>query len=71
MQMNISARNALRGKILEVNEGAVNAEVVIELSGGAKVVSVISKESANRLGLASGKQCYAVIKATNVMVAVD
>lgn len=71
MQMNISARNALKGKVLEVHEGAVNTEIIIELLGGAKVVSVISKDSANRLGLASGKQCYAVIKATNVMVGVD
>lgn len=71
MQMNISARNALKGKVLKVNDGAVNTEVIIELSGGDKVVSVISKESAKNLGLAPGKECYAVIKASNVMVAVD
>ncbi|EAR22916.1 TOBE domain-containing protein [Nitrococcus mobilis] len=71
MQMNISARNALKGKVVDVNVGAVNTEVVIELPGGDKVVSIISKDSANKLGLALGKTCYAVIKASHVMVAVD
>ncbi|MCO6441365.1 MAG: TOBE domain-containing protein [Nitrococcus mobilis] len=71
MQMNISARNALKGKVANINVGAVNTEVVIELPGGDKLVSIISKESASKLGLAPGKTCYAVIKASNVMVAVD
>ena len=68
---NISARNVLQGKIKTVNDGAVNTEVIIELSGGDTVVSVISKESAKKLGLAPGKECYAIVKASNVMVAVD
>lgn len=71
MAMQISARNALKGKIQKVNPGAVNSEIVIELPGGGSVVSVISKESAEKLGLAPGKECYAIIKASNVMVAVD
>ncbi len=71
MQMNISARNALKGKVVNVNVGVVNTEVVIELPGGDNIVSVISKESASKLGLVPGKPCYAVIKASHVMVAVD
>ncbi|NLS80201.1 MAG: TOBE domain-containing protein [Chloroflexi bacterium] len=51
--------------------GAVNSEVVIELPGGIQVVSVITKTSVESLGLAVGKEAYAVIKASNVMMAVD
>jgi molybdopterin-binding protein len=69
--MKISARNVLKGKIKEVKLGVVNAEVTVELPGGIKVVSVITKESAEKLGLAKGKEVYAVIKASNVMIAVD
>lgn len=71
MQMNISARNALKGKVQTVNVGAVNTEVIIDLPGGDQVVSVISKASAEKLDLQPGKDCYAIIKATNVMVGVD
>jgi molybdopterin-binding protein len=69
--MKISARNVLQGKVKSVTVGAVNTEVIIELAGGAQVVSVITKTSADSLGLAVGKDVYAVIKASNVMVAVD
>jgi len=69
--MKISARNMLKGKVKEVKQGAVNSEVIIELPGGAEIVSVITKESAEKLGLAKGKAVYAVIKASNVMIAMD
>jgi molybdopterin-binding protein len=69
--MKISARNILKGKVKEVKPGAVNTEVTVELAGGMSVVSIITKESAENLGLAEGKEVYAVIKATNVMIAVD
>jgi len=69
--MKISARNILRGKVIKITEGAVNTEVLLELTGGAKVVSIISKDSAKRLGLKAGKKAYAIIKASNVMMAVD
>ena len=69
--MKISARNVLKGKVIKLSEGAVNTEVHLELSGGEKVVSIISKESAIKLGLKSGKEAYAIIKASNVMMAVD
>jgi molybdopterin-binding protein len=49
----------------------VNTEVLLELPGGDQVVSMISKQSATTLGLKSGKKAYAVIKASNVMIAVD
>jgi len=69
--MKLSARNILKGKVKQVKHGAVNSEVVVELPGGAEIVSVITKESAESLGLAKGKEVYAVVKASNVMIAVD
>ena len=69
--MKISARNVLKGTVKKVSHGAVNSEVVVELSGGAEVVSIITKTSAEQLKLAQGSQVYAVVKASNVMVAVD
>ena len=69
--MKISARNILKGKVKDIKPGAVNTEVTVELAGGMSVVSVITKESADNLGLSNGKEVYAVIKASNVMIAVD
>jgi len=69
--MKLSARNVLKGKVKKVTPGAVNSEVVLELVGGAEVVAIITKESAEALKLSPGVEAYAVIKASNVMVAVD
>jgi molybdopterin-binding protein len=69
--MQISARNMLKGKVKKVNPGAINTEVVVELQGGAEVVSIITKESAEKLGLSAGKEVYAIIKASNVMIGTD
>lgn len=69
--MKISARNALKGTIRAVNIGSVNDEVILEISPGIEVVSVITKASAENLGLAVGKEAYAVVKASDVMVATD
>ena len=69
--MKISARNMLKGKIKQINSGAVNSEVVIETASGEIIVSIITKASVKSLGLKKGQDVYAVIKASNVMVAVD
>ena len=69
--MKISARNMLKGKVKQIIAGAVNSEVIIQTSGGEMIVAVITKESVESLGLKEGKDVYAVIKASNVMVAVD
>jgi molybdopterin-binding protein len=69
--MRLSARNVLKGKIKKVIVGAVNSEVILELSPGVEVISIITRESAENLQLAAGKDAYAVIKASNVMIAVD
>ena len=69
--MKISARNVLKGKVVKVVKGAVNSEVIMELAGGAQVVSIITNSSAEHLGLKPGVEALAVIKASNVMIAVD
>ena len=69
--MDISARNTLRGKVKRVLPGAVNTEVTVELANGLEVVAIITKESAERLNLAVGKEVYAVVKASDVMIATD
>ena len=69
--MKISARNVLKGKVKQVKPGAINTEVTVELAGGNEIVSVITKASAEKLGLTAGKEVYAVIKASNVMIALD
>jgi molybdopterin-binding protein len=69
--MKLSARNVLKGRVVKVVRGAVNAEVVIQLPGGEQIVSVITIASVEALGLKEGGEAYAVIKASNVMIAVD
>ncbi len=69
--MRLSARNVLKGKIKQVKAGAVNSEVVLELAPGVEVVSIITRESVDSLQLTAGKPAYAVIKASNVMIAID
>lgn len=69
--MKLSARNTIKGKVKSVFPGVVNAEVVVELPGGQEVVSVITKNSAENLGLAEGKEVYVIIKASSVMIGTD
>ena len=69
--MKLSARNVLKGKVLKVVKGAVNSEVMLELPGGTQIVSIITNGSVESLDLKEGKEAYAVIKASNVMVAID
>jgi len=69
--MEISARNSLKAKVKRILPGAVNTEVTVELANGLEMVAIITKESAERLGLSKGKEVYAVIKASDVMIATD
>ena len=69
--MKLSARNQLKGKVVSIEKGAVNGIVSIELKGGDVVTATISLNSIKELGLEVGKDAYAVIKATSVMVGVD
>ena len=69
--MKLSARNILKGKVVKIVKGAVNAEVTLELPGGTQLVSIITIASVESLELKEGKSAYAVIKASNIMVGVD
>ncbi|MFW5499839.1 MULTISPECIES: TOBE domain-containing protein [unclassified Maridesulfovibrio] len=67
--MELSARNLVPGKIKEITVGMVNAEVIIEVAPGVEIVSIITKNSVERMGLKEGETVKAMIKATSVMVA--
>ena len=69
--MKISARNVLKGKVKRIVHGLVNSEIVVELPGGVEITSVITKNSAENMGLKEGREVYAVIKSTSVMLASD
>jgi len=69
--MKISARNRLKGKIVEVILGATTAHVRIDVGSGSIITASITNEAVNELGLAAGQEAYAVVKASDVMVAVD
>jgi molybdopterin-binding protein len=67
----LSARNQLKAKVKSVTHGAVNSEVVLELPSGDLLVSIITRASAESLDLRPGGDAYAIVKASNVMVAVN
>ena len=69
--MRISARNTLKTKIKKIIPGTVNSEIILELSPGVEITAIITKDSVESLGLTEGKEAYAVIKSTDVMVAVE
>ena len=69
--MKLSARNQLKGKIIEINEGAVNGIVKLDIGGGNIISSTISMSAIRELKLAVGREAYAVIKASSVMIGVD
>lgn len=69
--MKLSARNQLKGTIIDIAEGAVNGIVKIDIGGGNVISSTISMNAIRELKLEVGKEAYAVIKATSVMVGID
>ena len=69
--MKLSARNVLPATVKSVTPGAVDSEVIVELAPGLEVVAIITKQSAEKLGLRAGGKAYAIIKASNVMIGVD
>jgi len=69
--MKLSARNVLKGKVVKVTRGAVNSVVVLEIAPGIQITSVVTADAVTELGLAKGKDAYAIIKAPNVMLGVE
>ena len=68
--MKLSARNTLKGKIVEVKKGQTTAHVRIDV-GGSVLTASITNEAVDELKLANGQSAYAVIKASDVMIAID
>ena len=68
--MRLSARNQIKGKIVEVTKGQTTAHVRIDI-GGNVITASITNESADELKLAAGKDAYAIIKASDVIVGID
>ena len=68
--MKISARNILKGRIVEITKGATTSHVRLDVNG-AIVTASITNEAADELKLAPGKPAFAVIKASDVMVGVE
>ena len=69
--MKISARNHFSGTVKNIVKGPVSAEVTVAIAAGIDVVAVISTTSADNLNLAVGNPAQVLIKASNVLVAVD
>ena len=69
--MRISARNQLAGTVVEVTKGATTAHVRVEIASGQVITAAITNQAVEELGLAKGKRATVVIKASDVMVAVD
>jgi molybdate transport system regulatory protein len=69
--MKLSARNILKGTVASVKKGAVNTEVVLNLKGGPSITSVITNTSADNLALKEGKEAFAMIKASSVIIGTD
>ncbi len=69
--MKVSARNTLKGKIKSIIPGSVNSEIILEISPGVEVTAIITKDAVESLNLKEGLDAYAVIKSSDVMVAVE
>ncbi len=69
--MKLSARNQLKGTVVAIETGAVNGIVKIDIGGGNIISSTITMASIKELGLEVGKEAYAIIKASNVIVGID
>lgn len=67
--MRISARNTIPGTIVEIRKGATTAHVRIDIGGGAVITASITNEAVDELGLKTGDAAFAVVKASDVMVA--
>ncbi|MBU2694373.1 MULTISPECIES: TOBE domain-containing protein [Pimelobacter] len=69
--MRLSARNQIRGTVTHVEVGAVTTTVKVQLGGGDTVTSSITREAAEELGIAVGSEVTIVVKASDVLLAVD
>jgi molybdate transport system regulatory protein len=71
MGMKTSARNQFMGTVISVKRGAVNDEIELEVTGGHKIVAIVTQESTGELGLRPGAQAFALIKASSIILVTD
>ncbi len=64
----ISARNCIEGTVSLVKDGAVNAEVVLDIAGGSKITAIVTEDAIADMGLKVGSKAYAIIKASSVIL---
>jgi molybdopterin-binding protein len=69
--MKLSNRNQWQGTIIAINHGAIVSEVILEITPDVIVTSIVSKSSVENLGLKVGGKAYALIKSTEVTLAID
>jgi len=69
--MRISARNQIKGTVVEVKKGATTSHIRVDIGGGTIITSAITNESVDDLGLKPGGKAIVVVKASDVMIAVD
>lgn len=66
--MKLSARNQLKGKIVKVEQGLITSKVVLDLGNGNVITAIISKDAIEELDLKPGKEAFAIIKSTEVII---
>ncbi|WP_306030631.1 MULTISPECIES: TOBE domain-containing protein [unclassified Stappia] len=69
--MKISARNVIKGKVLEIKEGPVNSQVRVDIGAGNVITSMITSDAVADLGIAVGGEVHVIVKASEVMLATD
>ena len=69
--MRISARNQIKGTVVEVKKGATTSHVRVDIGGGQIITSAITNEAVDDLGIKAGGKATVVVKASDVMIAVD
>jgi len=71
ISMKVSARNIFAGTVVKIARGAVNSEVALALKGSDQIIAIITNESVDNLALQEGKEAYAIIKASSVIISAD
>ncbi len=71
ISMKVSARNVFSGAVTTITKGAVNAEVILSLKGGAQIAATVTNGAIESLELAVGKDAYAIVKASSVIIGTD
>ncbi|WP_159790781.1 TOBE domain-containing protein [Sodalinema gerasimenkoae] len=69
--MQATANKVLKGTIKHISLGSVNAEVTLEINPGVEITAMVTTASVDKLQLSQGKEAYAIIQASQIMISVD